>query len=213
MKAYLRQWIEAPAWKGPEVEALRRRAARQRNRQTPQTSRCVPAYGAFGDPTKWHDLFCVGGELCAVGDFNGDNRDDVIALVRNSQPGVPQGDVRVALSTGSKFLAAQKWNDWIASNGEELAIGDFNFDGRDDIACSSRTHSLNPPVGMSGCTFLQASTSALPRSGMSSCASGSRSVPPVISTRTAVTTLLLSCGTPRPSRAAETCFQPPAKME
>jgi FG-GAP-like repeat len=91
------------------------------------------ARAQFTPAQKWSDWMCIGQELCLTGDFNGDGRDDAIAFVRNTKPGVPQGDVWIALSNGAGFGPRQKWHDWICSNGEVCAVGDFNRDGRDDV--------------------------------------------------------------------------------
>ena len=53
--------------------------------------------------TLWHRSFCQRGEVCQVGDFNGDGRDDIVTFIRNSAPGERVGDVLVALSDGSRF--------------------------------------------------------------------------------------------------------------
>jgi hypothetical protein len=52
----------------------------------------------FAIAQKWSDWICIGQEVCGVGDFNHDGRDDVIAFVRETQSGVGRGDVWVALS-------------------------------------------------------------------------------------------------------------------
>jgi hypothetical protein len=105
------------------------------------------ARGQFIAAQKWSDWMCIGQELCLTGDFNGDGRDDAIAFVRNTQPGVPQGDLWVALSNGSSFGPRQKWHDWIGSNGEVCAVGDFNGDGRDDVAVFVRSTQAEPGRG------------------------------------------------------------------
>ena len=62
-----------------------------------------------------------------IGDFNGDNKDDIASAVG--------GSVRVHLSTGSSF-SSQTWtvnnNEWAVPGWNR--VGDFNGDGKDDIA-------------------------------------------------------------------------------
>lgn len=54
----------------------------------------------FGASGLWHDFFCIGAEVCAVGDFNGDGRDDIATFIRDTKGDTGQGDVYVALSVG-----------------------------------------------------------------------------------------------------------------
>ncbi|WP_244871009.1 N-acetylmuramoyl-L-alanine amidase [Catellatospora sp. IY07-71] len=83
---------------------------------------------AFLGGTKWHDWFAPGAEVPAVGDVNGDGRDDIITFTHDGQ-----GDVYVALSTGTSFGAGVKWHEYFSIAGEYPAVGDVNGDGRDDI--------------------------------------------------------------------------------
>jgi hypothetical protein len=66
-----------------------------------------------------------------IGDFNGDNRDDIASAVG--------GSVRVQLSTGSGF-ESETWNTpntWAIPGWNR--VGDFNGDGKDDIASAIGT--------------------------------------------------------------------------
>ncbi|MEU8639646.1 FG-GAP-like repeat-containing protein [Amycolatopsis sp. NPDC048633] len=88
----------------------------------------------FGASALWHGDFGFGTELPAVGDFNGDGKDDIAVFTRGST-----ADVYVALSDGSRFVGnAVKWHDSFAWNSELPAVGDFDGDGKDDIATFTR---------------------------------------------------------------------------
>jgi hypothetical protein len=98
----------------------------------------------FGPVMKWHDFFAVGTELPAVGDFNGDGRVDIATFTRGDT-----ADVYVALSTGSGFAPSTKWHDHFALGAELPAVGDFNGDGRDDIATFTRGTGADVYVSLS----------------------------------------------------------------
>ncbi|MBZ5711572.1 trypsin-like serine protease [Nannocystis pusilla] len=71
-------------------------------------------------------------ETPAVGDVNGDGRDDIVTFTHGDSGAGPL-DVYVALSNGTSFGAGQLWADWWAHRGHVPMVGDFNGDGRDDI--------------------------------------------------------------------------------
>jgi len=104
----------------------------------------------FGQSIKWHDWFCIAQEIPAVGDFNGDGKDDVVTFVRDTQSGQGRGDVFVALSDGSKFVGtALKWHDLFCIGDELPVVGDFNGDGKDDIATFTRGSNADVFVALS----------------------------------------------------------------
>jgi hypothetical protein len=82
----------------------------------------------------WHAFFAVDSrETPFVGDFNGDGRTDIITFTRGNPAAI--GDVYVALSNGAGFGDNLKWNDWFAISADEtVVIGDYDGDGKDDIA-------------------------------------------------------------------------------
>jgi hypothetical protein len=77
-------------------------------------------------PVIFPDPLWGGSDYTFVGDFNGDNKDDIASAVGSS--------VRVLISTGSSF-EIQTWNitnEWAVPGWNR--VGDFNGDNKDDIA-------------------------------------------------------------------------------
>ncbi len=96
--------------------------------------------GTFGPPT----ATAVGTlpEAVAVGDFNGDGHPDV-ATANYS------GTISVALNTGSALAASTSFGANAATFDDmdrvsDLVVGDFNGDGRDDLAASGSSGSGTP---------------------------------------------------------------------
>jgi hypothetical protein len=81
----------------------------------------------------WHSYFCIGKEICAVDDVDGDGMADLIAFVRSTQKAVGQGDVRVALSNGAGFSGSRIWHGWFCIYKEICMTGDVNGDRKADL--------------------------------------------------------------------------------
>ncbi len=86
----------------------------------------------FGTPVKWHSSFALGTAMPAVGDVNGDNKDDIVGF-----SGGEAADVFVALSDGTKFGASANWQDNLAPDANRAAVGDIDGDGKDDVVSFS----------------------------------------------------------------------------
>ncbi|MGC4808884.1 FG-GAP-like repeat-containing protein, partial [Micromonospora sp. DT233] len=82
----------------------------------------------FAAATKWHDYFSINAEVAAVGDVNGDGKDDIVTFTHDTN-----ADVIVSLSTGTGFAPATKWHDYFSIAGEYPALGDVDGDGKDDV--------------------------------------------------------------------------------
>ncbi len=89
--------------------------------------------GTFSGAQQWHDYFCIENEVCMVGDVNGDNIDDIVAM------GTFLGNTNiwVALSTQSSFGTSSVWSDSSLcreiNDVSNCQLADVNGDGRDDI--------------------------------------------------------------------------------
>jgi hypothetical protein len=86
--------------------------------------------GVQSDP--WAIEFCkTYGMQCAMGDFNGDGRDDIIQFNHSVSPA---GYVYVRLSTGSGFGPALPWHTTFCVGSKEICkVADFNGDHKDDV--------------------------------------------------------------------------------
>ncbi|MER6434398.1 VCBS repeat-containing protein [Streptomyces sp900105245] len=85
--------------------------------------------GRFIAPTSWSNYFCVDSETCTLADVDGDDRDDVIALVKDHPPQDhpdQAGDVWVALSSGTNFGVPKLWSGDACTHGEECQIADVD---------------------------------------------------------------------------------------
>ena len=96
----------------------------------------------FGDQTAWFDnaSYAAAGidQRAVAGDFNGDGKDDLAVLYNYGD-----GDLKffTYLSNGSQFSSSQQWNGWHADADyidNRFVAGDFNGDGKDDVAVMFR---------------------------------------------------------------------------
>jgi hypothetical protein len=84
--------------------------------------------GSFWYPQQWSNFFCQTGEYCKAADVDGDGKADLIALT-------PAHEAWVALSTGTKFLPAQRWATGVCyyDLGEDCEFADMNHDKKADL--------------------------------------------------------------------------------
>ncbi|WP_374196140.1 FG-GAP-like repeat-containing protein [Streptomyces sp. TS71-3] len=96
----------------------------------------------------WHGHFAVGDEIPAVGDVDGDGRDDIVTFTRGDT-----ADVLVSLSDGTRFVQnGWKWHDSFAGGDQVPGMGDFDGDGRADIVAFTRGSTADALVSLSGGT-------------------------------------------------------------
>lgn len=106
----------------------------------------------------FHGSFARSGEVPAVGDFNGDGRDDIVKFTMS-----PDFDAVIALSNGTRFSPSPgtKAHDFFGLPGEELRTGDVDGDGLDDIVVFTMGSARDVWVALStGTAFEERSTFA-----------------------------------------------------
>jgi hypothetical protein len=92
----------------------------------------------FDAAKKVHEWFCIGSEVCETADVNGDNKEDLIAFVRDTSGlGIGRGDVYLAFSRtlllNRGFTAGQKYHEFFCIGSEVCGTGDFDGNGKDDL--------------------------------------------------------------------------------
>jgi hypothetical protein len=96
---------------------------------------------SFGAPELWATNFAAAtGQITKVGDFNGDHKDDIIYFVRGD---VGAAYVALANESGDGFVwdpitPPGSWVSGFCKSSEICDVGDFNRDGKDDIARFTR---------------------------------------------------------------------------
>jgi hypothetical protein len=111
-------------------------------------SRATGSLGTFYPPQRWSLFFCRTGEVCQAGDFNGDERSDVIAF-NHGLDGT--NAVYVALSNGATntFDPVAKASDYFCTKSQACAVGDVTGDGRADVIAFTRGTNPQAWVGVS----------------------------------------------------------------
>jgi hypothetical protein len=106
----------------------------------------------FGAGVKWQDNFAYGAERPAIGDFDGDGRDDLVVFT-----GGTQADAFVSLSNGAAFVQESwLWHNNFAVGNEVAGAADVDGDGRDDVVTFTRGATNDVFVSLSdGGRFVQ----------------------------------------------------------
>ncbi|MCE5238849.1 VCBS repeat-containing protein [bacterium] len=116
----------------------------------------LPAPQHFGASVQRHEYFCVGNETPLVGDFNGDRKTDICALVGDTQSSGMRGNAYVALSSfgqqrtwrlklDSMHLNGISEDPLIGPSGDEPYFVVVQFRSRFNTAGSTRAWQGNTP--------------------------------------------------------------------
>lgn len=89
---------------------------------------------SLANKTLWKTDFALGTEQADVGDFNGDGKTDLISFTHNEKR-----QIYVALSNGTSFETTNLWFGLKTAQDGIATIGDFDGDGKDDVATLQKT--------------------------------------------------------------------------
>lgn len=97
------------------------------------------ARGEF-EGTDWYRNagWCTGSAELHIGDFNGDNRDDMLCHGSTGNKWIDYAD------SSGRFLGTdwQRTTNWCSHTGAKIYIGDFNGDEHDDMLCHDNAGSM-----------------------------------------------------------------------
>ena len=83
----------------------------------------------IGTGWRWGVNTCTKDQLCVIGDFDNDRKDDIAAIDQDT------GQVFVARSLGTSFGPPTEWtNSFSRRRGQAVVAGNFGFSGADDLA-------------------------------------------------------------------------------
>lgn len=99
---------------------------------------------SFGPASVWSTSLAPDAAVPAVGDVDGDGKDDVVAFGRGDA-----ATVTVALSTGRSFRTAPRWHGGFAPRAWIPAVADVNGDRRADLVAFSRGRKADVWVALS----------------------------------------------------------------
>ena len=103
---------------------------------------------SFGQASVWQDSFCYGDEICAIGDFNSDGRDDITAFTRSWKTDDGEGDVWVTVSARDRFgTMPMVYHNYFCIGEEICHVGDFDGDGFADFIAFVRNARTGDEAG------------------------------------------------------------------
>ncbi len=108
----------------------------------------------YSSDTLWEEGFGVASQELKIGDFNGDSKDDLLIRDKNDSK------YYVSLSNGINEFKTPWPSQWLNNFGNsnnELHIGDFNGDGRDDLLIRNKENSIYSVKLSNGIKFLSSS--------------------------------------------------------
>ncbi|MFZ1387449.1 MAG: M12 family metallo-peptidase [Thiolinea sp.] len=88
---------------------------------------------SFEANTLWFGLKTAEDGRQVIGDFDGDDKDDVATIKPET------GLILVNLSTGNAFRVQRQWNTTAALGAKQIVVGDFNGDAKADLGFSTAT--------------------------------------------------------------------------